>query len=77
LIQPEDHLNIISPQPGMVGIINVKMTLKEVIERWCHFVQEIAESRYGTVPAIRISGHVTARFPYIEMPVNSPKNDLK
>jgi len=58
-------------KPGMVGLINVKMSLQDVIERWAHFVQEICETRYGTAPAIRISGHVTARFPYIEMPVSS------
>lgn len=46
------------------------MKLKEVIQRWANFVQELCEDKYGHSPAIRISGHVNARFPYIEMPLD-------
>ena len=53
-----------------IGIINTQMNLKEIIERWTTFAQNIAEDRYGWAPAIMISGHVNARFPYIEMPLD-------
>ena len=46
------------------------MRVKDVIERWCGFVQSITEDRYGFTPSVRISGHVNATFPYIEMPLD-------
>ena len=46
------------------------MNLKRVVERWATFVQQITEDEYGQSPEIRISGHVTAKFPYIEMPLD-------
>jgi [3-methyl-2-oxobutanoate dehydrogenase (acetyl-transferring)] kinase len=59
-----------SLQEGHVGIINVNMNLKEVVERWANFCRDIAERRYGVCPPVRISGHVNAKFPYIEMPLD-------
>jgi len=55
---------------GHIGIIKVQMSLKEVIERWATFVANITEERYGVSPIIKISGHINARFPYIEMPLD-------
>ena len=53
-----------------VGIINIQMKLKQVIERWAGFVQQLTEDKYGHAPEIRISGHVNAKFPYMEMPLD-------
>lgn len=33
-------------------------------------MQQLCEERYGHAPAIRISGHVMSKFPYIEMPLD-------
>ena len=63
-------LCLLFSQEGHIGIINVRMNLKRVIERWVTFVQQITEDRYGHVPAVKISGHVNATFPYIEMPLD-------
>lgn len=57
-------------QANHVGIINIGMNLRNVIDRWATFVQQIAEDKYGHSPEIRISGHVNAKFPYIEMPLD-------
>ena len=46
------------------------MNLKKVIDRWATFVQQITEDKYGHTPEIRISGHLNAKFPYIEMPLD-------
>ena len=53
-----------------IGIIKVNMSLKQVVDRWASFVQQITEDNYGHSPEIRISGHVNAKFPYIEMPLD-------
>ena len=57
-------------QDDHVGIINTSMKLKSVVERWATFVQTLAEDKYGHTPDIRISGHINAKFPYIEMPLD-------
>jgi [3-methyl-2-oxobutanoate dehydrogenase (acetyl-transferring)] kinase len=46
------------------------LNLKKVVDRWATFVQQITEDKYGHAPEIRISGHVGAKFPYIEMPLD-------
>lgn len=35
-------------------MINTQMNLKEVVERWAEFTQEITENRYGYAPAIKV-----------------------
>ena len=62
--------NIIHLQDDHIGIIKINMNLKQVVDRWAAFVQQITEDRYGHCPEIRISGHVNAKFPYIEMPLD-------
>lgn len=57
-------------QSNYVGIINVGMKLKEVIERSCQFVSRVALHKYGRVPQLKLSGHVNAVFPYIECESN-------
>jgi len=63
-------LHLKDGKDGNIGIIKVQMPLKEVIERWATFVANITEERYGVSPVIKISGHINARFPYIEMPLD-------
>lgn len=64
------HLLIQEPKPGHVGIVNLCMNLKEVVQRWATFVTDLCEERYGHSPTIRVSGHTHATFPYIEMPLD-------
>eukprot|EP00095_Tigriopus_kingsejongensis_P002600 maker-scaffold632_size121914-snap-gene-0.19 protein:Tk02600 transcript:maker-scaffold632_size121914-snap-gene-0.19-mRNA-1 annotation:"3-methyl-2-oxobutanoate dehydrogenase mitochondrial" len=64
------HLHLKEKKDGHIGIVNVNMNLKSVIQRWIAFVQQITEDRYGFAPAVKISGHVSAKFPYIEMPLD-------
>ena len=56
-------------QPDHIGIISIRLSLKRVIEKWASFAQQLAIQRYGHAPDIRISGHINATFPYIEMPL--------
>lgn len=64
------HLHLKDEKPGHVGLINVQMNLHDVIQRWAQFVTQLTEERYGVCPEFRIYGHVNARFPYIEMPLD-------
>ena len=52
-----------------MGIINVSMRLKDVVEKWAEFVRRLAIHRYGRAPDIRLSGHVGSTFPYITLPL--------
>lgn len=53
-----------------MGIINVSMRLKDVVEKWAEFVRRLAIHRYGRAPDIRLSGHVGSTFPYITLPLD-------
>lgn len=64
------HLLLQEQKGGHVGIVNLCMNLKEVVQRWASFVTEICEEKYGHCPPIKISGHTQATFPYIEMPLD-------
>ncbi|KAF2356938.1 Histidine kinase-like ATPase C-terminal domain, partial [Trinorchestia longiramus] len=55
--------------PNHVGIIHMAMQLKELIERNSKFVTRMAAHKYGRAPTIKMSGHVDATFPYIELPL--------
>ena len=46
------------------------MRLSDVIDRSASFVRNLCRERYGLAPVIKVSGHVTAKFPYIEMPLD-------
>ncbi|KAA0186990.1 hypothetical protein HAZT_HAZT003033 [Hyalella azteca] len=61
----EDH----KASPNHVGIINISMPLKDLIERNSKFVTRMAAHKYGRAPTIKMSGHVDATFPYIELPL--------
>jgi len=63
------HLNLHTKE-GNIGIINLCMNLREVVSRWSSFVTGISEDKYGHAPPIKISGHTSATFPYIEMPLD-------
>jgi len=64
------HLLIQEPKPGHVGIVNLCMSLRDVVQRWAAFVTDLCEEKYGHCPTFRISGHTHASFPYIEMPLD-------
>ncbi|XP_042878661.1 3-methyl-2-oxobutanoate dehydrogenase [lipoamide] kinase, mitochondrial-like [Penaeus japonicus] len=66
----QHHLSLRESKQNYVGIINVAMKLKEVIERSCQFVSRVSLHKYGKVPEIKLSGHVNAVFPYIELPLD-------
>eukprot|EP00096_Caligus_rogercresseyi_P003910 TRINITY_DN1777_c0_g1_i1.p1 TRINITY_DN1777_c0_g1~~TRINITY_DN1777_c0_g1_i1.p1 ORF type:complete len:316 (-),score=89.51 TRINITY_DN1777_c0_g1_i1:222-1169(-) len=64
------HLHIKDKVKDHVGIVNIKMNLKKVIEKWSSFVSDLTHSKFGVCPNIRISGHINAHFPYLEMPLD-------
>jgi len=64
------HLSLREEKPHHVGIINVSLRLKDVIEKWAEFVRRLAIHRYGRAPDIRLSGHVGSTFPYITLPLD-------
>ncbi len=57
-------------RPNYVGIINVTMKPKEVIDSWIEFVTNLAEHHYGKSPQIKLNGHINAQFPYIQTPLD-------
>lgn len=59
-----------------MGIINVSMRLKDVIEKWAEFVRRLAIHRYGRAPDIRLSGHVGSNFPYITLPLGKENAEI-
>jgi len=63
------HLLLKDKHPDHIGIISIRLQLKRVIEKWAAFAQQLAIQRYGHAPDIRLSGHINAAFPYIEMPL--------
>ncbi|KAH9425657.1 hypothetical protein DERP_004873 [Dermatophagoides pteronyssinus] len=57
-------------RPDYVGIINVRMKPKEVIDYWVDYVSKLSERHYGRAPPVKINGHVNACFPYIRTPLD-------
>ena len=43
---------------------------QNILLKFPDLYQQITEDKYGHCPEIRISGHVNAKFPYIEMPLD-------
>jgi [3-methyl-2-oxobutanoate dehydrogenase (acetyl-transferring)] kinase len=64
------HLALSQDKPNHVGIINVSMRLKDVIDKWADFVTRLAQDKYGKAPRIKLSGHINATFPYIQLPLD-------
>jgi len=64
------HLLLQESKPGYIGLVNLGMGLRDICQRWINFVQELTEDKYGHCPQIKISGHIGAHFPYIEMPLD-------
>jgi hypothetical protein len=55
-------------ESDFIGEVFIKCVAKDVIDRCGQAVQALARSTYGvdvSIPEIRISGHLTASFPYI------------
>jgi len=61
------HFHLYDNKPGHIGIINLNMNLKNVVQEQATYVQQLTENRYGHAPLIKISGHTEAVFPYIEL----------
>jgi len=66
----QHHLTLRANKANYIGIINTSMPLRDVIERNAAFVSRIALHKYGKTPRIKLSGHVDATFPYIELPLD-------
>uniref|UniRef100_A0A4D5R9P1 Protein-serine/threonine kinase n=1 Tax=Scolopendra viridis TaxID=118503 RepID=A0A4D5R9P1_SCOVI len=66
----EHHLALHEQKPNHVGIINVSMKLKDVIEKWADFVRKIALHKYNKAPPIKLNGHINVVIPYIEVPLD-------
>ncbi|XP_040578663.1 branched-chain alpha-ketoacid dehydrogenase kinase [Lepeophtheirus salmonis] len=64
------HLHLKDKVKDHVGIVNIDMNLKKIIEKWATFVSMISHEKFGVCPNIRISGHINAHFPYLEMPLD-------
>ncbi|KAG8173935.1 hypothetical protein JTE90_002395 [Oedothorax gibbosus] len=70
----EHHLGLHNENCGgngnYVGVINVSMKLKDIIDKWADFVRQTALHKYGKSPAIKLNGHINAVFPYIQAPLD-------
>ncbi|XP_021966863.1 3-methyl-2-oxobutanoate dehydrogenase [lipoamide] kinase, mitochondrial isoform X2 [Folsomia candida] len=64
------HLALSEDKPDHVGIINRHLRLQDMIERWADFVIRLAQNKYGKAPRIKLSGHINATFPYIQLPLD-------
>ena len=69
-ILAENYLSLRDARPNHVGIINILMKPKDLIEKWCTFTTDLAIMKYGKCPAFKLNGHVNTAFPYIETPLD-------
>ena len=69
-ILAENYLCLREERPNHVGIINVAMKPKDLIEKWCRYVTDLTEMKYGKSPCFKLNGHVNCSFPYIETPLD-------
>ncbi|RWS25856.1 dehydrogenase kinase-like protein [Leptotrombidium deliense] len=69
-ILAEHHIALHDERPNYVGVINVGMKPKDLIEKWCQFVKNLSELKYGKSPQFKLNGHINASFPYIETPLD-------
>lgn len=68
----EHHLALAedNERPNHVGIINVQMKPKDILEYWIDYVTKLSERHYGLAPPIVIDGHLNCSFPYIRTPLD-------
>jgi len=69
-ILAENYLAFREQKPNHVGIVNIAMKPKDLIEKWCNYVSNLSHSKYGKCPPFKLNGHVNACFPYIETPLD-------
>lgn len=69
-ILAENYLSLREEKPNYVGIINVQMNPKDMVDKWCTYVTELSERKYGRCPEFKLNGHLHAAFPYIETPLD-------
>ncbi|CAG2113899.1 unnamed protein product, partial [Medioppia subpectinata] len=72
----EHHLALASDaaaeeeRTNYMGIINVTMRLRDVVDNWCDYVADMSDHHYGRSPPFKINGHVSVQFPYIQTPLD-------
>ena len=71
------HLLLREEKANHVGIVNVALRLKDIVEKWAEFVRRLALHRYGKAPDIRLSGHIGSTFPYIALPLGNLYRNCK
>ncbi|CAG0884418.1 unnamed protein product [Darwinula stevensoni] len=64
------QLSLHDEQPNHVGIINISMKVKDVLTKWCDFVSHLSQYKYGRSATFKLSGHINAAFPYIQLPLD-------
>jgi len=64
------HFHLQDNREGWIGLVNLRMSLRDIVQGWANFVTEVCEDKYGHCPSIKISGHTGVQFPYIEMPLD-------
>lgn len=69
-ILAENYLSLRDARPNHVGIININMRPKDLIDKWCAFTSNLAVMKYGKSPVFKLNGHVNTSFPYIETPLD-------
>lgn len=69
-ILAENYLSLRDERPNHIGVINIAMKPKDSIEKWCNYVSNLSELKYGKCPSFKLNGHVNACFPYIETPLD-------
>nr|XP_032800496.1 3-methyl-2-oxobutanoate dehydrogenase [lipoamide] kinase, mitochondrial-like isoform X2 [Petromyzon marinus] len=63
------HLALHVDTPNHLGIINTRMSPKQLVEKCAEFARRVTERRFGSAPSVRVTGHVAACFPYIQAPL--------
>nr|XP_022342329.1 3-methyl-2-oxobutanoate dehydrogenase [lipoamide] kinase, mitochondrial-like [Crassostrea virginica] len=65
----EHHLALHDEKANHVGIVDVNFSPRIFVEQCSESVRNLCLSKYGCSPAIRLNGHLHARFPYIPQPL--------
>lgn len=65
----EHHLALHDEKANHVGIVDVNFSPRVFVEQCAQNVRNLCLSKYGCSPAIRLNGHLHARFPYIPQPL--------
>ncbi|XP_065664320.1 branched-chain alpha-ketoacid dehydrogenase kinase isoform X2 [Hydra vulgaris] len=72
----EHHLALRHKKEHFIGIIGTQTSLKHIIERCVINCKDLCQHRFGYSPAVYVSGHTKATFPYIPAPVEYIMQEL-